>query len=233
MGISGDLINKIKGFKIELLDLIWLMLFPILNLNYIFAANLAKVGKNIETSLDKSIPFEIIFIIPYVYWYLFIAIALVYTLSKSRVGYMRIFVSIILGMCCCYVVYYIFPTQITRPYVDNSNILNRLIKFIYSKDKPFNCFPSIHVLNTYFIMRYAKYEYGKGYFYYTQIVGILIILSTLFIKQHFVLDILGSVLLCEVIIHVVNKVSDISLNKILNMPKKIRCKIVENKEINL
>lgn len=233
MGISGDLINKIKGFKIELLDLIWLMLFPILNLNYIFAANLAKVGKNIETSLDKSIPFERIFIIPYVYWYLFIAIALVYTLSKSRVGYMRIFVSIILGMCCCYVVYYIFPTQITRPYVENSNILNRLIKFIYSKDKPFNCFPSIHVLNTYFIMRYAKYEYGKGYFYYTQIVGILIILSTLFIKQHFVLDILGSVLLCEVIIHVVNKVSDISLNKILNMPKKIRCKIVENKEINL
>lgn len=225
------IIERIKEYDIKLIDLVWFLLFPILNINYILAANIAKAGKNIEISLDKTIPFKAIFIIPYIYWYIFIFVGLIYILYKSRVEYSRIFISIVIGMCCCYIIYYLFPTQINRPFVDNSNILSKLVNFIYNLDKPFNCFPSIHVLNTYFIMRYTKKIYSKKFFYYTQIVGLLIILSTVFIKQHFVLDIIGSIILCELVIFLSNKINIKTLNKILDRPLYIKNKFIKNDEI--
>lgn len=227
-------LKRIKGIKecdVRIIDLIWFLLFPILNINYILAANIAKVGKNIEISLDKAIPFKSIFIIPYIYWYIFIFVGLIYILYKSRVEYSRIFISIVIGMCCCYTIYYIFPTQINRPLIDNSTILNKLVNFIYNQDKPFNCFPSIHVLNTYFIMRYTKKIYSKKFFYYTQIAGLLIILSTVFIKQHFVLDIIASIILCELVIFLSNKINIKTLNKILEFPLYIKNRFIKSNEI--
>ena len=223
-----NLINNIKKSNMKIIDLGWFLLFPILNINYILAANIAKVGKNIEISLDRIIPFKSIFIIPYIYWYVFILVGLVYILYKSRVEYIRLFIAIVIGMCFCYIVYYIFPTEINRPFVENSNLLNKLVNVIYNQDKPLNCFPSIHVLNTYFIMRYTKSIYSKKFFYYTQITGILIILSTIFIKQHFVLDIIGSIILCELIIFLSNKINFGILNKILNFPVYIKKILISN-----
>ncbi|MBB6623878.1 phosphatase PAP2 family protein [Clostridium gasigenes] len=225
------IIKKIKNVDIKSIDLVWFLLFPILNINYIVAANIVESGKNIELGFDRLIPFESIFIIPYIYWYIFITIGLIYILYKSRSEYIKVFIAITIGMSCCYVIYYIFPTQIIRPVVDKSNILNKLVNIIYLKDKPFNCFPSIHVLNTYFIMRYTKFEYNKKYFYYTQTVGVLIILSTVFIKQHFVLDIIASIILCEEIIFLINKIKNESLNKILDLPLRIKNRFDKNNEI--
>lgn len=224
-------LNKIKEWDINTIDLIWFLLFPIANINYILAANIAKVGKSMEISLDNNIPFNALFIIPYIYWYFFMIIGLIYILYKNRIEYGKVFIAIISGLCCCYIVYYIFPTQINRPFVDNSNILNKLVNVIYNKDKPLNCFPSIHVLNTYLIMRYTKYLYNKKFFYYTQIVGVIIILSTLFIKQHFVLDIIASITLSEIIIFLCNKINIEVLTKILDFPLNIK-NIISNDKIS-
>ena len=49
-------------------------------------------------------------------------------------------------------------------------------------------------------MRYTKYKSGKKNFYYTEVIGILIILSTIFVKQHFVMDAIGAIILCEMVI---------------------------------
>ena len=62
-------------------------------------------------------------------------------------------------MSICYIIYYVYPTQINRPIINNSNIFNFLVNIVYSADKPVNCFPSLHVLTTYFIMRYTKYKW--------------------------------------------------------------------------
>lgn len=227
------IIHKVKERNIKLTDLVWLLIFPIINTNYIIAANIAKTGKNIEVILDSNIKFTPIFIIPYIYWYIFMAIALGYFLYKDRADYIRVVIAIAIGMCCCYVVYYIFPTEIVRPTVENSNILNKLTNIIYSKDRPLNCFPSIHVLITYFIMRYTKYVNNKKYFYYTQIVGVLIILSTVFIKQHFVLDILGSIVLCECVMFYINRISIENLNKILKLPIYIKNRFIKSDEVSV
>lgn len=210
--------------KIKALDLYWLIIIPIININYLLASVLTQKGHDLTIKLDNIIPFSSIFIIPYVYWYLYIVIGFIFILVNSRKDYIRAFISFFIGMSVCYIIYYVYPTEITRPIIENNNIFNYLVNLIYSIDRPVNCFPSLHVLTTYFIMRYTKYKDSKKNFYYTQIIGILIILSTLFIKQHFVMDVIGAIILCEVIILLVKKIDDSKIDKILNLPYEIRNK---------
>lgn len=225
--------NKIKlnnNSEIKIPDLIWFIMIPIININYVLASSLAKRGSDLTIGIDNIIPFKSIFIIPYIYWYVYIVLGFIFILLNSRQEYIRAFISFFIGMSFCYVVYYLYPTEITRPIIENKDILNYLVNIIYSLDKPVNCFPSLHVLTTYFIMRYTKYGDSKSKFYYTQIVGVLIILSTLFIKQHFVLDVISAIVLCEGIIFLVRRIDDSIIEKILFLPYKIKGKI-KNKEI--
>lgn len=225
-------LNKSSNLKeIKWLDFIWLLILPIININYILASNIANNGRKIGTLIDKKIPFIALFIIPYIYWYAYIVLGLIFILSKNRNKYIRLVLSIYSGMIVCYLFYYFFPVEIRRPYVDNSNIFNKLVNIIYNSDRPVNCFPSIHVLNTYLIMRFTSRKDNKAWFYYTNVVGILIILSTLFIKQHYILDGVASILLSEIVILINKFISDKYFERLLDIPYKIINKNKDNKNI--
>lgn len=221
-------VNEARKKDIKFLDLLWFIGIPVLNINYFLASKIAKNGYDLTTPLDKIITFRPMFIFPYLYWYLYIVIGLILILLQDRKDYIRAFLSIFIGMCICYLVYYIFPTEINRPLITDKSLMYKLINFIYSMDRPFNCFPSLHVLTTYFIMRYTKREEFRLVFYYTQIVGTLIVLSTVFIKQHFFVDIFVSIILCEAIIIVIKKVDDNILDDVLDIPYKMKKSIFKN-----
>ena len=235
MEIKRDSIKINNDIEIKILDLIWFIMIPIINVNYILASILAKRGHDLTIELDNIIPFNSIFIIPYVYWYLYIVIGFIFILVNSRKDYIRVFISFFIGMSVCYIVYYLYPTEISRPTIINSNILNYLVNIIYSLDRPVNCFPSLHVLTTYFIMRYTKYKNSKKKFYYTEIVGVLIIISTLFIKQHFIADVISAIVLAEVIILLVRKIDDSKIEKLLDLPYKVKRSLINkmNKKSNI
>lgn len=179
-------------------NLLWYLLFPILGLIYNITASLYEKGYSIMLPKEELIPMMPVFIVPYIYWYLYIIIGFAIIGKKNEFQYKNFLLTLYLGMCICYLIYAIFPTEYMRPIVDNSTIFNKLINIIYSMDKPFNCFPSIHVLSTYCVMRFTG-KNNKIIYCYTIIVGILIILSTVFIKQHFILDIIGSILIVEIL----------------------------------
>ena len=172
-------IEKYNLSDLKGLDLIWFALLPILNINYVIASSIAENGKNLSMALDKKIPFLSIFIFPYIYWYIYVFLGIIFILLKDRRKYIRVFLAMSIGMSVCYLIYYLFPVEIVRPTIINNSIANRLVNIIYEIDKPINCFPSIHVLNTYIIMRYTTRKDNKSWYYYTQAIGILIILSTL------------------------------------------------------
>lgn len=229
---SLKLSNKRLGLKnINWLDLTWILILPIININYVLAASISNNGRKIATLLDKKIPFISVFIIPYIYWYLYIMLGLIFILSKNRNKYLRLLLSIYIGMIVCYFFYYLFPVEIRRPYIADTNILNKLVNMIYDNDRPVNCFPSIHVLNTYLIMRFTSRKDGKLWFYYTNIIGILIILSTFFIKQHYILDGMASILLSEMIILINRCISDKYFEKLLSIPYKFINRKDDNKNI--
>lgn len=229
--IFKSFILKYKLQEIKWRDLVWLLILPLININYVISNTLFQSGKNLALPLDKEIPFVSLFVFPYVYWYIFIIVGLIFLLSKDRKEYLRALMAIYIGMCICFAFYYLYPVEISRPVVENNTIPNKIVNIIYKNDRPFNCFPSIHVLNTYIIMRFTKIKDNKYWFYYTNIIGILIILSTLFIKQHFILDGVVAIILAEIVILVVKKIEDKYVSYILSLPYKLLYRIKESKDI--
>lgn len=226
-----NIIFKYNINEIKWLDLAWFIILPIININYIIAGALAKSGKDLSLTLDKEIPYVSAFIFPYIYWYAFIFLGLVFILSKDRKRYLRSLMVIYISMCICYLFYYFYPVEISRPIISNNTLPNRLVNLIYEADRPFNCFPSIHVLNTYIIMRFTKVKDNKSWFIYTSIIGILIILSTLFIKQHFILDGVAAIIIAEIVIFATKRIEDKYIERALNLPYKIATRIKKKIDI--
>lgn len=227
------ILNEVKKYEYKL-DLIWFILFPIFNIVYIVANNMYKKGFDLTITVDKQLPLIPIFVLPYVYWYFFMIIGYFIISIENRKEYMRSLLGLFVGMWISYIIYFVFPTEIVRPVITEGGFLNFMIKTIYLSDRPFNCFPSLHVLGTYFVMRYTKKENDVYIYYYTEIMGFLIILSTLFIKQHFVLDIVISIAMVEIIRLFVRKISDETVERCLNLPYSIFNKVIKKyKELML
>ncbi|MBS5939584.1 phosphatase PAP2 family protein [Clostridium sp.] len=231
--IVKNFIFKYNLQDVKWMDLTWLLVMPIININYLLAGYLAESGTSLALELDKEIPFISVFIFPYVYWYIFILLGLVFILSKDRERYGRTLLAIYVAMCICYLFYYFYPVEISRPVIANTTIPNRLVNIIYENDRPLNCFPSIHVLNTYIIMRFTKLKDSKSWFWYTNISGILIMLSTLFIKQHFILDGVMAIALGEVVVLIINKIEGKYIKQILELPYKAIDKIKKGRDITI
>lgn len=65
------IIYEVKKYEYKL-DLVWFILFPLFNLVYILANHIYKKGFDLTIALDTQIPLVPIFVIPYVYWYIYI-----------------------------------------------------------------------------------------------------------------------------------------------------------------
>lgn len=147
-----------------------------------------------HTKLDDMIPFLKIFAIPYVLWFAYVAYGLIYTGLHSRRDYYRLFTFLSCGMSISYILYMIFPnTQNLRPVIRQNDPLSLLVKFLYWSDTPTNVCPSIHMINTVAVdsalknsSDFCSKKYGRAL---SSILAILICLSTVFIKQHSVIDV--------------------------------------------
>jgi membrane-associated phospholipid phosphatase len=93
------------------------------------------------------------------------------------------------------VTYYFFQTTTPRPVVDGTDFLSSLVQIIYRNDEPFNCFPSIHVYTTsLMVVGILNSTFrNKWNVLVISIISILINLSTLFVKQHVILDVVSGV----------------------------------------
>ncbi|MFD0716533.1 inositol phosphorylceramide synthase [Paenibacillus sp. GCM10027626] len=194
--------NTNTGYK----PLLWILVIPVLN---IFYGILNHGGPNVvslTTDLDERIPFVPAFIIPYLIWYPFILAMLIVFFIKMRRVYYQTLITLCLGLVACYITYYFYQTVIIRPTITGDGFINWLVSLVYS-DNPYNCFPSIHVLTSYLMLKGMSdcTTLSKTSRLLIFITSWTIIISTLFVKQHFLLDIAGAILLAEVLYFVVGK----------------------------
>ena len=150
----------------------------------------------IHTWLDDQIPFCEYFIIPYFLWFGFNVAVVTWIVFKGTVQETyKVSAVLMTGMMIFLVVSAIYPNRLdVRPdYVDTSNICGMLVSFLYKTDTPTNVLPSIHVFNTMalcFAVRGNKTLREKKLITFSSdILGVLIILSTMFLKQHSVIDV--------------------------------------------
>ena len=152
----------------------------------------------IHSPLDNFIPFIEYFIIPYYLWFPFMVIGVLYFFFTNRDDFYRVSAFCIVGMTLFLIICSIFPNGLhLRPVVfSRDNFFVDLVKGLYATDTPTNVLPSIHVFNTLGVLiavsHSERLKQHKFVVVGTYILGILIILSTMFLKQHSVTDVIAA-----------------------------------------
>lgn len=193
--------------------LLWILVIPVLNICYGLLNHEGASVSNLMTDIDAQIPFIPAFIIPYILGYPFIIVMLIVIFAKSKQTYYRTLITLCLGLIASYIIYYFYQTTVPRPLVTEHGFIYSLVRFIYMTDQPFNCFPSIHVLTSYLIWKGALDCKGLSMISRTLIslMMIAIVFSTLFVKQHYILDIAGAIFLVEVLYYITGKLLPVSI----------------------
>lgn len=153
-------------------------------------------------AIDKMIPFCEIFVIPYFAWFIMVPGVCIYLLFAREKEYKRMSYMLVFGMSIFIIISMLMPTKLyLRPYVlPRDNIFCSLVSFLYHIDTSTNVFPSIHVYNTCVAMQAVRRSHTKvlrkpAMRICIDVTSILIILSTVFIKQHSLIDVAGGLLL--------------------------------------
>ena len=95
----------------------------------------------------------------------------------------------------------LFPTkQDLRPIMMGGNVFADMVANLYWTDTPTNIFPSLHVYNTICVCAGLEESRINPYIIrLVRILSILIILSTMFLKQHSIVDVIGAFMMFEVV----------------------------------
>ncbi|RHW42115.1 phosphatase PAP2 family protein [Neobacillus notoginsengisoli] len=195
--------------------LLFLLVMPLLGMVYKFLNTHPREAVHISTAADGMIPFLPIFIIPYIFWYGYVFFYLVYFCFKDTKVYLKTLILIVVGEIICFLVYFFFQTIVPRPQLHGDGFLIEMVKFIYANDEPYNCFPSIHVLTTFAIMLGSRHIYDKHPIntMFIHIAGSLIIISTLFVKQHVVPDMIASMFLVSFLYGILFELYEVAVSK--------------------
>lgn len=155
----------------------------------------------LNNTIDEAIPFCEYFIIPYILWFFYVVAACIYMNFKATdKEFLQLAISLIAGMSIAMFICMIYPNGITlRPEVIPDNIFGHMVARLYQTDTSTNVFPSIHVYNSLavHISLYKCQALGKhrGVHIASLILCISICLSTMFLKQHSVTDVVGAFVL--------------------------------------
>lgn len=206
-----------KDVKKYIMPLILIFFIPFSNIIYVHLNNSSRGIHSLVTDIDKSIPFIKAFAIPYLLWLPFLTITLIYLCFHYRKVYYEVIISIVVGVMLCFIIYYFFQTTVPRPKLSGNDFLTNLVRYVYSTDNPFNCFPSIHVLTSYLLIKGIASCNKKILFQKVIVTSMsaLIILSTQFIKQHVILDLIFAIFIGNIIF----KSVDLLLKNKLNSPQ--------------
>lgn len=180
--------------KIERKRVTYLLIFILAFLPYFLISYFYNYKKpfTLYTLIDSKIPFISFFVLFYLFCYLWVIFPFFICEKKKLknilVGYLSIFL-------ICYIFYLILPIEMIRP--EPQGLFAKLITFIYEIDKGYTTFPSLHVSTTMFslfsLLTSKKINKNIPLSLILSVLTILIILSTLFIKQHYFFDVVTGV----------------------------------------
>lgn len=165
----------------------------------------------IHVKIDDLIPFNEYFIIPYMLWFVFIGFWVMFFFFKDTKEFYQLTCFLFIGMTIFLIVCTLFPNgQELRPTeFARDNIFVDLVKRLYKLDTPTNIAPSIHVYNTlcvFFAVKRSAYlkehvtPFTRRILYLiTGTLSVLIILSTMFLKQHSAFDVITAFIMWAVL----------------------------------
>jgi hypothetical protein len=173
--------------------LAWLVALFGVQLLYIPINRTMQGGVILDTPWDAYVPFWPIWAVPYLLSLVWWAGCFVWAALKMDDALYRAFVAAtIAAMLTSYAVYIFFPTYVQRPVLGVDSWPIELVRFIYSNDRLHNAFPSGHTYTTVLIVLFWWRWQSKLRWLWAGF-AIVIVLSTLFTRQHNLPDPIGGI----------------------------------------
>lgn len=190
----------------------WVALYAFIYIPwFLYLENTVTTDYNlIHVGLDDKIPFIEYFIIPYLLWFAYIAAAIGYFfLFAEKSDFYRLIILLFSGMTLFLIISTVYPNGLNlRPDTfTRDNIFVDMVKNLYRADTPTNVLPSIHVYNS--IGVYLAIAHNKKLRKYRLLqigsftLTVSIVLSTMFLKQHSVVDVIGGCVMVGIIYSIV------------------------------
>ena len=155
----------------------------------------------VHMNIDDYIPFCEYFVVPYLLWFAYVPAVLGYLFFKDRRNYDRCAVFLCTGMLIFLVISTFIPNiqHLRLHTMPRHNVFTVLVSQLWQTDTPTNLFPSIHVYNSlgahFAVMNNETLSGKKWVRRGSLILCVSIILSTMFIKQHSIIDVVAAVIL--------------------------------------
>ena len=153
--------------------------------------------------LDDKIPFQSWMITVYIAAYAFWAVGFLLIARDEKEVCYEVFSGELIGKLFCLLFFLLLPTvMVDRPSgFEITNGFDRLTQLIYDLDSPDNLFPSIHCMESWVVVRGAfrcrNLRYPTTWRVFSICMAFAIFASTLLVKQHVFLDVLGGVAVAE------------------------------------
>ena len=172
-----------------------LMLYwPIYGLLFVFVERYYPVSSYypMHCAVDDWIPFCEVFVVAYMLWFLFLAGTLLYLLFYDVEIFTRTF-GFLFYFTVGVLIFMIFPNcqQLRPESFVRDNVFTKLVAMFYSIDTNTNVCPSLHVAGSFgamFGIWHSKRFRSVWWKISSAALVVLITLSTIFIKQHSVID---------------------------------------------
>jgi membrane-associated phospholipid phosphatase len=136
--------------------------------------------------LDVAIPFVPAFVLAYMLVY--VTPAMMGFFLTDRAELYRTCFAFGLNCIICFAIFLLWPVEYPRIVPLPDTIFGRLLAFVHVLDRPVNCFPSHHIatsFTTFFAIARQNRKWGAVF----GVAAALVALSTVFVKQHYVVDI--------------------------------------------
>ena len=188
-------VNKNKQFYISIFFMLVLQI-----ITYALVKFFQTNYHTLNYSLDNKILFIPQMIIIYNLFYPMIFITFHSIYKKDKHTFNKGIIAAIIGYIIADIIFIIYPVEMIRPDITNLNvdpITNLVITLTYNIDSPaINCFPSIHCIYCmnciYTLIKTNNLNIRSKIIYIITLS--LIILSVLFVKQHYTFDVLAALI---------------------------------------
>lgn len=188
-------LNKLNTSEFSHIKL--LIFWPVYGIVFFLLEKVLPLNfQDVYCAVDDLIPFCEFFVIPYYLWFAYLIGMLVYLGFVDIQNFRKNMWFIIISYSVTVVCYVLFPSsQGLRPSLEElgrTNIFTQVVRYLYSFDTNTNVCPSIHVIGmmgAFFAGIKTPGMRGLGWKIFWIVSAVLVSFSTVFLKQHSIIDV--------------------------------------------
>lgn len=192
--------------------LVVILVMGMQGLSYFLIKNFINDYHIINSFID--LPLIKSFVYFYDLWYPFIVLNTFIIYKYDRKLFSMLIATMLIATVMAHITFIIYPSMVLRPDINVTGLTSWILDFTYKTDTPaINCLPSMHCIycfvTSYYIIKCKNMSIKKRL--PVVIFSALIVLSTMFIKQHILEDVILAfiyVTIAVIVVHLLrNKIT--------------------------